>query len=227
MITSRMLPSSQVNQWVTNAEKKIDLPSRGGPGDGWILHINDPLSSLSTLTPGGTGTWSIDAGVLKATCLVNSQMRLVHQTYMPTSPSAYLVQVEVEMPSNFSGGNDHIGIGFQNGTVDTSGRWVGIFRSDPVVGFLQDAIGWGTLNTYTPPAAGTWFKYRLFWNDLTNQMGVYINGVQIASQVLDMPFTAGQTKPMLMWYNSAIADCRFRNLKAWYQSGTTVPALPA
>jgi hypothetical protein len=31
MFTSRMMPSSQVSQWVNNNEKQIILPSRGGP----------------------------------------------------------------------------------------------------------------------------------------------------------------------------------------------------
>jgi hypothetical protein len=229
MYMPRYLPNSQISQWATNADKKIDLPSRGGPGDGWVQYINDSLGSMSTLTAGSAGSWTANGTVLTATLAAGSaQMRLVSNTITPTSPiNAYVVEVEVETPTNFATTNDHIGIGLQNGAVDQTGRWVGIIRGDSQIGFLQDTIGWAGLAAYTKPSAGTWFKYRVLIH-VGTVMRVYLDGTERSSTTATSAFTAGSTKPMIMWYNdTGSTTVRFRNLKAWYQVGTTFTSLPA
>lgn len=221
---ARLIPGSQVSQWVTNADKKIDIPTRGGPGDGWAQYVDDPLTSLSTLAPGSAGTWSVDTYV-KAAADANSQMRALCNTSAPTSPCAQLIECEIEVPSDFASANDHASLGWL--TSDASGRWVGLLRGNDQVAFLQDAVQWGSTASYGHGAAGTWVRLRVLWDHGANSWSIWANGVLQITAAISQSFTTGM-KPSILYHNdSSGTSCRFRNLKAWYQVNATYTQLPA
>jgi hypothetical protein len=219
------MPGSQVSQWVTNADKKIDIPTRGGPGNGWVQYVDDPLTSLTNLSPGSAGDWSVDTYVKASLAGASAQMRALHATTTPTSPCAYLMECEVEIPTNFSTNNDHICIGWL--VSDTTGKWVANLRGDNVVVFLQDGVGWSATSGYTHGASGTWTKIRVLWNDATDTWQLWIDGVSYLTATINQTFSTSM-RPTLLYYNDTAGTAtRFRNLKAWYQINASYTDLPA
>jgi hypothetical protein len=188
---------------------------------GWDQSTNDPLTSTTNLTT-NTGTWSIDTYLKCVPPNTTTQCRAMHSATVPGVLGLAVVEVEIEIPSGFSGAGYHIGIGFQT-SPSVTGAVTLRLRGDNYVYWESDGSSAGGTTAYTMPAAGTWVKLRMH-RKAEASWDAYVDGTFIVNQTAKtQSWAVDSLKPYVVTYGPTV---RFRNLKAWgyADASSTLPA---
>lgn len=217
----------------TAAEVRTALTGVLGRADagGWVFDLDDPLTSTAGLDT-GLGTWSI-ATTLQ---LVNStsQQNRARSTTVLTNGSHFVVECEVQIPTDFTTGgtpsNRHIRIGAMPGSVSltggSTGQINGGIRADGQVYFEEDGVQGHPAGSYTIPAAGTWVSIQMVVTG--GRASMWFDGVKVADAWIGAAgdLVGSGMRPYIVVHSDTTLTYKFRNLAAWslgLPSDTTTP----
>jgi uncharacterized protein YbjQ (UPF0145 family) len=199
-----------------------EAPPGGSGGLAWgSPDIDDPLTALAGLDT-GSGTWSINTW-LQCVVATSTQCRARTKTGVAILGLS-VVEVEMEIPTNFSTTNEHLQVGLMDAasalTTNTGTVVLGL-RGDGVVYFEESGLTAHVGPAFANPVAGTFVKVRLV--SAGRRHTAYFDDVMVAqfAERGDNDLIAAEFRPMLKAFATTAMTARFRNLKAW-----TMSALP-
>lgn len=192
----------------------------GGSGGGWDLVVDNPLSALTGFTS-ASGTWTVDAGVIRQTATSATQYRLMLDAGEIWAHC--IVEVDVRMntaTSTAAGARAGVAIGARADNLQGEGVYLATAASTttPLSRILTEAdtvTAYADIPLSPSLSVGTWYTLRVL--KAGRSLAVFIDGTRVGG-VNGNSTASLAVKSGLYCYG---ADASFRNLKIW------TPTLPA
>lgn len=195
----------------TDPLNPIVAASGGGGGAAWTSAINDPLSTTTNLLTALSGTWAINAGVLRQSNASGTAQRAHATAVTPTAVRA----VECEMAYISGSGTRRLGLQVSWKNVSGGDLFVYLESTNGTTWTLK-AENEGVVLIFTSAAAISYAGsgyVRLGVIQSGTLLDFYINGVWVDSlnAISSNQWQSGK----YVGLNSQNAVVDFRNLKAW------------
>jgi hypothetical protein len=194
------------------------------PPGAWLME--DPLSSMASLTSNGVGTWDVASGYLNMASPPNAGGVYIRHSYqINAAHELHVMECEVRIPTNFTTSSDaHIDIGWNTATTSSDQLYLSAkaVTTTQTINYLLNEVAWAASNPYTW-TSGRWYRLRSVWNTASNTFTGYVDGV------VAITYTRAQSDvgryPALALYRSGgtSTNFSFRNLKYWGGAATDSP----
>lgn len=185
----------------------------------WNKIVDNALSSLTGFTS-QSGTWAINAGVIKQTNTAGRN-RLTYNTQLPCG-LPFIMECEVQLPTSSGTANRRVGIFTHSDSVGAHGS-LGALNISTTSGSTIDGVHLELDNVANradgtiSKAIGAWIKIRFVVTGWAASL--YVDGVFITSG-LQMNEPSSSQTGLYIGFETNNVEGWYRNLKVW------VPSLP-